>query len=87
MKDPVQIILQQFPIHRVPWLQGHFKNEIVRDDDDVWKKSLRTQTSSEAAEIEDEWRFRNGANMALWMITRAIQILGRDKYYSLFNQF
>ena len=25
----------------MPWLLGHFKNEIVRDDDDVWKKSLR----------------------------------------------
>jgi hypothetical protein len=35
----------------------------------------RTQTSSEAAEIEDEWKYRSGANMCMWMVSRAIQIL------------
>jgi hypothetical protein len=41
----------------------------------IWMVPKRTQTSSEAAEIEDEWKYRSSANMCMWMISRAIQIL------------
>ena len=44
----------------------------------IWMVPKRTQTSSEAAAIEDEWKERSSANMCMWMISRAIQILGRS---------
>ena len=31
------------PAYRVPWLQNSFHEKIVKDQDDIWKKTLREQ--------------------------------------------
>lgn len=61
------------PSHRIPWLQGRFNAKIVRDDDDVWKKS---GSRSKRKVDNDDWRRRSRTNRCLWLTHRTIQILG-----------
>lgn len=60
------------PSHRIPWLQGRFDTKIVRDDDDVWRKSNRSKRKLDS----EDWRKRSSTNTCLWLTHRTIQILG-----------
>ena len=59
------------PHYRIPWLQGTFNLNHVRDDDDVWKKHGHNFKHS-----EKDWKQQSKVNCCLWFLRTAIEVLG-----------